>query len=93
MHVWKLKYQTIVPLLKRSNIKNVKAYLNTNDPCILCLQDKLEILSYTNTTEFINKRSEFINKRSEIIFKSRYLKICLIKNTLLEKAKYKSEDK
>lgn len=86
MHVWKLKYQTIVPLLKRSNIKNVKAYLNTNDPCILCLQDKLEILSYTNTTEFMNKRSE-------IIFKSRYLKKCLIKNTLLEKAKYKSEDK
>ena len=51
-----------MPSLKRYIIKSVPAYSNISKTRQLCLQEKIEILNYTNPNELLNKRSEFISK-------------------------------
>ena len=61
-HIWSLKKQNIKPVLKWSIVKHAKAYSNTMKSCILCLQEKLEIICYKNKPELLNKRTEIISK-------------------------------
>ena len=62
-YVWEIKKKLkIMPSLKWSIIKSVPAYLNIFKKCQLCLQEKFEILHYTNPSELLNKRSELISK-------------------------------
>jgi len=45
------------PNLEWSVVRHAKSYSNTSpDPCSLCLQEKLEILSYENKMELLKKR-------------------------------------
>ena len=77
-HVWSLKDRGTVPNLNWSIIKHVKAYSNVSKTCRLCLQEKLEILSFEN-------KSELLNKRSEIVAKCRHMNKYMLAN-------YKSKD-
>ena len=43
-------------------IKFVPAYSNISKKRQLCLQEKFEILNYSNPNELLNKRSELISK-------------------------------
>ena len=52
----------IDPILKWSILKSVPAYSNITNRCLLCLQEKFEIISYKNTEELLNKKSELISK-------------------------------
>ena len=62
-HIWEIKEKSkIMPSLKWSIIKSVPAYSNISKKCHLCLQEKFEILNYTNPNELLNKRSELISK-------------------------------
>ena len=45
-----------------AHFKNCGAYLNISKKCRLCLQEELEILSYPNPDELINKRYELVSK-------------------------------
>ena len=62
-YFWKTKEKEKTdPILKWSILKSVPAYSNITKRCLLCLQEKFEILSYENQNELLNKRSELISK-------------------------------
>ena len=62
-YFWKTKEKEKTdPILKWSILKSVPAYSNITKRCLLCLQEKFEILSYKNQGELLNKRSELISK-------------------------------
>lgn len=61
-YIWELKDQNIEAILNWSIIKHAKSYTNKSKNCPLCLHEKLEIMSYKNKTELLNKRSEMISK-------------------------------
>ena len=62
-YVWDIKEkQKIDPILSWSILKSVPAYSNITKRCLLCLHEKLEIISYENTDELLNKKSELISK-------------------------------
>ena len=62
-YFWEVKQkQKIDPILKWSILKSVPAYSNITKRCLLCLQEKLEIISYEKPEELLNKRSELISK-------------------------------
>ena len=61
------------PLLKWEILKTVPAYSNITKRCLLCLQEKFEILSY-------KKQGELLNKRSELVAKCRHQNKFLLKN-------------
>ena len=44
-----------MPSLKWSIMKSVPAYSNISKKCQLCLQEKFEILNYSNPNELLNK--------------------------------------
>ncbi|XP_057301871.1 uncharacterized protein LOC130636231 [Hydractinia symbiolongicarpus] len=77
-YIWQLKDQNITPELNWSIVKRVRSYSNKSKSCPLCLQEKLEILSYEN-------KDELLNKRSEIVSKCRHMNKYLLAN-------YKSKD-
>ena len=62
-HVWEVKdkYKE-TSSLKWSIVKSVPGYTNITKKCLLCLQEKLEIINYPNQEELLNKRSELISK-------------------------------
>ena len=64
--------------LKWSIIKSLPAYSNISKKCQLCLEEKFEILNYSNPNELLNKTSKLISK-------CRYLNKFLLSN-------YKSND-
>ena len=61
-HSWELKDKNEMPELKWSILKQVPAYSNTSKKCNLCLREKLEIITYENRNELLNKYSELISK-------------------------------
>ena len=62
-YVWEIKEkEKIDPILTWSILKSVPAYNNITKRCPLCLQEKLEIISYKNPEELLNKKSELISK-------------------------------
>ena len=62
-YVWdiKEKYKE-TPVLKWSIVKTVPGYSNISKKCLLCLQEKLEILDFPEQGHLLNKRSELISK-------------------------------
>ena len=62
-YVWETREKEKTdPILKWSILKSVPAYSNISKRCLLCLQEKFEILSYEKTEELLNKKSELISK-------------------------------
>ena len=70
-YVWEVKdiYKE-TPSLKWSIVKSVQGYSNITKKCLLCLYEKLEIISYPNQEELLNKQSELISKCRHV---NRYL--------------------
>lgn len=63
IYFWNIKEKEKVdPILTWSILKSVPAYSNITKRCPLCLQEKLEIISYKNPEELLNKKSELISK-------------------------------
>ena len=52
----------MTPALKWHILKYVAPYFNITKMCRLCLQEKVEIISYTNPNELLNKRSKLVSK-------------------------------
>ena len=48
------------PNLKCSVLRCMPPYPNISKKCLLCLNEKLEIVTYQNQKELLNKRSEFL---------------------------------
>jgi len=62
-YVWDLKTKKNVTLsLKWSIVKQVKSYTNNSSYCPLCLQEKFEILFYTDKKDLLSKLSQLIAK-------------------------------
>ena len=62
-YVWEIKNKTNeTPTLKWSILKSVPAYNNITKKCLLCLYEKLMIVTYNDPSELLNKRSELICK-------------------------------
>ena len=73
-HIWKMKdnhHQT--PEITWSIEKNAPAYTNTSKRCILCLQEKMAIITFPEQHKLLNQKSELISKcRHENKFLLRY---------------------
>ena len=62
-HIWDLKENHhVTPLLYWSIIKTAPAYSNLTKRCLLCLHEKLAIITFPKPDELLNKRSEIISK-------------------------------
>ena len=62
-YFWEIKEkEKIDPILSWSILKSVPAYSNITKRCLLCLHEKLEIISYEKPEELLNKKSELISK-------------------------------
>lgn len=62
-YVWKMKdEQAEMPNIKWSIEKTAPAYNNISKKCILCLQEKINIIEHPDQKNLLNKRSELINK-------------------------------
>ena len=60
---WHLKrVSSKTPNLKWSILRCVPPYSNISKKCLLCLYEKLEIVTYQNQKELLNKRSELLCK-------------------------------
>ena len=73
--VWstKDKNSNTPPKISWSILKHAPAYSNTTKRCMLCLQEKLAIITYPEQHKLLNKRSELISKcRHENKFLLRY---------------------
>ena len=59
--VWKIKKETRqIPTLTWSVVRTVPPYSNTTKKFTLCLHEKLEILTYLDPEELLNKHSEIM---------------------------------
>ena len=63
-YVWDLKLNTTWRL--HENGKSVAPYANITKKCRLCIYEKFEILSYTNSDELLNKRSALVSKSRHV---------------------------
>ena len=61
-YIWTLKNNNITPTLTWSILRRVPAYTNVTKRCLLCLHEKLAIVTYSNAYELLNKRTELILK-------------------------------
>ena len=62
-YIWHLKIvSNEIPNLKQSVLRFIPPYPNISNKCLLYLYVKLEIVTYKNQTEFLNKRSELLCK-------------------------------
>ncbi len=62
-YIWELKEKNIDDfILNWSILKTAPAYNNISKKCILCLQEKFEIITHANQECLLNKRSELISK-------------------------------
>ena len=62
-YIWELKNETgEMPELTWSIEKSIPAYSNISKRCLLCLHEKLAIVTYERPSELLNKRSELISK-------------------------------
>ena len=73
-YMWHLKsVSSETPNLKWSVLRCVPPYSNISKKCLLCLYEKLEIVTYQN-------QKELFNKRSELLCKCRHANRFLLKN-------------
>ena len=62
-YIWPLKsFSSETPNLRWSILRCVPPYSNISKKCLLCLYEKLEIVTYQNQKELLNKRSELLCK-------------------------------
>lgn len=61
-YVWELKANGKTPSLTWSIVKSVPSYSNISKKCLLCLYEKLAIITYESPDDLLNKRSELISK-------------------------------
>ena len=62
-YVWHLKsVSSETPNLKWSALRCVTPHSNISKKCLLCLYEKLEIVTYQNQKELLNKRFELLCK-------------------------------
>ena len=61
-YVWELKDKGKTPSLTWSIVKSIPSYTNISKRCLLCLHEKVAIITYENQRELINKRNEMISK-------------------------------
>ena len=61
--IWNTKRQTgSAPEISWSISKPIPAYNNASKQCLLCLSEKLSIVTFTHPTQLLNKRSELLSK-------------------------------
>ena len=63
--VWDIKRRNFTPTVTWQIIKSLNMSNNTNTRCLLCLNEKLEILTY--------QQNNLLNQRNELISKCRHL--------------------
>ena len=62
-YVWEQKHRHNITLtLKWYIVESVPSYSNITKSCVLCLQEKFEILTCPNQDELLSKRSELVSK-------------------------------
>ena len=61
-YVWNLQSNNVTPTSTWSILRTVPAYTNITKRCLLCLHEKLAIVTYGKIEELLNKRSELISK-------------------------------
>ena len=62
-YLWHLKETLdVTPSLKWSVVRCATPYSNISKKCLLCLHEKLVIITYPRQPEFLNKRSELFCK-------------------------------
>ena len=76
-YMWHLKsVSSETRHLKWSVLRCVPPYSNISKKCLLCLYEKLEIVTYQN-------QKELLNKRSELLCKCRHANKFLLKNYII----------
>ena len=60
--IWDSKTAGVTPEVSWSISKTVPAYNNITKRCLLCLTEKLSIISFENQTDLLNNRSELLSK-------------------------------
>ena len=65
-YIWEVKKEyNEMPTLKRSIVKSVLSYSNTSKKkCLLCLQEKLEIINFEDQDHLLNKGYELVSECS-----------------------------
>ena len=65
-YIWEIKKEyNEMPTLKRSIVKSVLSYSNTSKKkCLLCLQEKLEIINFEDQNHLLNKGYELASECS-----------------------------
>ena len=62
-YVWRMKEEKAeMPKIKWTIEKTAPAYNNVSKRCMLCLQEKIEIIEHPDQENLLNKRSELVNK-------------------------------
>ena len=63
-YIWEIRDKYAEePTLKWSIVKRVALYSIIMKICMLCLQEKFEIVKYPRPDQLLNKRSELVSKR------------------------------
>ena len=60
--IWSEKQKAKTPTITWKIIKQAAPYNNISKKCRLCLEEKLAIISYTNSNQLLNKRNELVSK-------------------------------
>ena len=61
--MWEMKDKhNTTPTLMWCIVKSVPGYSNISKRCMLCQNEKYEILNYPDQEELLNKRSEIVSK-------------------------------
>ena len=64
-YVWDCKDKIKqTPEISWKIVKSAPAYTNTSKRCVLCLEEKMAIITYPDQEKLLNKRSELISKCS-----------------------------
>ena len=62
-YVWDCKDKIKqTPEISWKIVKSAPAYTNTSKRCVLCLEEKMAIITYPDQEKLLNKRSELISK-------------------------------
>ena len=61
-HIWKLMENNQAPEITWSIKTSAPAYTNITKRCMLCLQEKMTIITFPDEDSLLNRRSELISK-------------------------------
>ena len=62
-YVWDCKDKIKqTPEISWKIVKSAPEYTNTSERCVLCLEEKMAIITYPDQEKLLNKRSELISK-------------------------------